>query len=262
MNSPADFLARLADRHLGTASAIQPRLPSLFEAEQGQMEAAMPAAPGPVRQVPPSVAPSERRPAPEPEPVPAQVTKPAASRDAAMEPQVQAAAAPVRHNDAAMAPRPALTIQFQPPAPAGVAAPAPSGRAAAVPMDERVRPASQPVAAQSAAAPSAPLTRQLAGMPTRQQPTLPAGVLNPAPAVEGLLPQWAPMPGPQAPRRARSAAAAEPRPVVAQAPEVHISIGRFEVRAESAAPAPDRNPPRRAAPMSLDDYFKRNGAGS
>lgn len=64
------------------------------------------------------------------------------------------------------------------------------------------------------------------------------------------------------PKRARKVNVPAPQPAALREPDVHITIGRLEVRAPAApSPAPARRPA--AVPMSLDQYLnRRNGQDS
>jgi len=63
-------------------------------------------------------------------------------------------------------------------------------------------------------------------------------------------------------RRRRSEPAAPRQQVAREAPPVRVTIGRIEVRAVTpAAPAPQRRPPRRPPPLSLDDYLEQRQSG-
>jgi hypothetical protein len=50
-------------------------------------------------------------------------------------------------------------------------------------------------------------------------------------------------------------------PDVPREPDVHVTIGRIEVRA-MPEPKPTRTEPRKGAPLSLDDYLKGRREGA
>ncbi|TGX52352.1 hypothetical protein E5A73_16290 [Sphingomonas gei] len=133
---------------------------------------------------------------------------------------------------------------------------------AVVPRPARHDPAAP---AKAGALPSAPeLPRD---PPRRQQPRGAAPVTREAMAAASPPPAAAPV-APDAPPPSAAAPVLTvpqvmpPEPVVQpQLPDVHISIGRVEVRAAGAPPAPPpREAGRKAEPLSLDAYLnRRNG---
>ena len=261
----SDFLGNLLDRTLGETPSIQRYRPSLFEpvAEPVPQAAETPAA------LPPRREPDAPLPAPPRAPAFAAMDPPLPPRPAAIFTEAPAAE-PLR-----AAPSPPLaaphiithhhetrierltqrvdTIVERTPAgsstPLLVPAPPPS---AAVPV--------------SSTAPSLPTA------PTA--PSVMAG-LDPATHPAPVKPQAAPVPQPQAPRRAppqpqtpaitRVSLAPSPQPQAAPptpAP-IEITIGRLEIRATQSTPAAPR--PRtspRGPALGLDAYLRQRGGGT
>jgi hypothetical protein len=269
------FWRHLAERSLGHAEAVRPRLTGRFEPPPGvqrpveetlEVEAARPAAaqpePAPRREPAtparaqvPATAPAEES-AARPQPPSAEggphPALPAEQYGERVEPVVRPApVAPV----AEPGPRPALRHEDDrlleaKPRPAATQAPAvrtepPDTRPAAEP----VAPASQrepvsepPQAARSAAIQPVIRPVERAAPATPERTERPAGEQAPA------------APGP----RVDQPAAGTPPSI----PSVQVSIGRVEVRAVFAPPAP---PPARGRPapvMSLDEYLKSRDGGS
>lgn len=249
MSTRADFLDRLLVRQQVTAGAIEPRLPSLFEAGQGPAPAAMPAGPEPEDSAGPPKAARAHRHAAAPAAEINQPTNPPKPAIPELRPQRTNAAAPAQ---ATAQPLTAPSLTSMVPRYAKVRPPEESVAAGTGPV-------SNPVATETMSKRPSLSPLPAAVTPFRTDGTLPAGVLNAKPALERLLPpKENPSPAP-APHRSMRDAAGDTGGATQQPPDVHISIGRFEVRAEAAPRAPGREPARRPAAMSLDDYFKRNG---
>jgi hypothetical protein len=269
----SDILAMLVQRERGLAQALAPRLPSRFEsgaepvppvdapAAAANASAPTVAGSGPVPPSPPS---HGRQSAPMAAPAPiappraaiathsfAPSTQAPTGHAAPMPPReragpVQPAVAIVHHTVVQAAPAAAPAVSPAP-APAAAAAPAPRRAPDPVPLRAGAAPASArapaPAPSMPAAAVPAPVrvSVALSSTPAAARGAQPAQALGPPPAA--LL---------QAPRSAPSAA---PDPV----PAIHVSIGRVEVRAVSAASQTARGP-RQPEPTSLETYLgRRNG---
>jgi len=236
----SDFLTRLAERQLGAAGGVAPRLPSRFAAPvPPEIE---PDSPSPVRS-----APTER----------------------AQQPHVVLRATDVEapsklppHGDAdppaATAPRPPrapTAVTHEPPRPA-------EHRDAEVecPLPQTVVTASQTTPGQQAVdhAALAPIV-----VIDRQTPPAPKGS-DASSAVRAASPVLPPILVPQSPLVPRRGAAPrlEVPPPTSTSPVVNVTIGRVEVRAV-VAPPPARERRKPAAPkaLSLEEYLdRRHGA--
>lgn len=94
--------------------------------------------------------------------------------------------------------------------------------------------------------PAQPLPRRDdAAAPVDRRPDVAAPM--PAPPASGIL---------QVPVAARIAAGPPPARAHRAEPEIHVTIGRVEVRAEAAPPADAARPARPSPVMSLDDYLR------
>jgi len=65
----------------------------------------------------------------------------------------------------------------------------------------------------------------------------------------------------QAGRRSPQAQAANP-PAINAEPEIHVSIGRIEVRAVNETPTARKTPPQSSAVMGLDEYLRQKTKGA
>lgn len=224
----SDFLARLAQRALGAAPLVRPRLPGLFSPLD---EEAAPASE--------ALAVDSREPSPVPAPAP--LSRAVEARD---EMAAAAGTPPVRAPAPAVAPEQAK--DFLPAHPSAPQATRPSrdegGPAAPEsPAPERWVPAESSASRILLLEKAAPRT-QLANSP------LPLV----RPRREASPKEGAPGPG--------GIAYVERGP--AQAPAVHITIGRVEVRANIAAPPAARPRPEHKPALSLREYLKRGGGKS
>jgi hypothetical protein len=233
----SDHLTRLAARALGRGDAVQPRLPSLFEAASPALDAhvaseAPPEDPGTLRAARPWTA--ER-------PVP----RWPGIDDRSAQPGDRRATPPGDHRAA-----PAGDAL-----PSGDAAP-PSGTAAASGRD---RDASRARDARGGAAPED--GRPSERTDERRSPADPP----PDPAQPVAPPRNRPDASPEArgaaPERSLRPAVVVERPARENAPSVRITIGRVEVRA-AAAPPPRPAPARPRGPrLSLDEYVRLRDEG-
>lgn len=227
-----DFLTRLAQRSIGAAPLIAPRLPSLFASDDGA--APVNAANTDITQHTPRAA------APATAPMPAAgarrtdpvVTELHTSIDAPQRsPAPEASPAP------ATAPQTARTPPHIEPIP--LVKPSQPDMQAAQP------PAA--IAPRTEVSPTPHVTQLVQQTATAQQPWQP------------LLPQRAAQPAAAFPALADAAANNN---ATASAPTVNITIGRVEVRANVAAPQPAPRPRPTSVPaLSLSDFLKR-GAGA
>jgi hypothetical protein len=223
----SDFLTRLALRSLGEAPAVRPRLPGLFAPLNEEPTPASAAVVADVHEPPPALAPApffRAREARE-ETAGAKTADPVGSR---------APAAAERPGDS----MPARKSERQAAQPSGD-----DGEAAAL---ERRAPNGLVPARQSAEpGPSRVLLVEKVA-PQEQLPASPLPVAQPRQ------------------RASAQESTVDPASLVyldrepAQAPAVHITIGRIEVRA-SIAPPPARTRPDHMPALSLRDYLKRGG---
>jgi hypothetical protein len=86
----------------------------------------------------------------------------------------------------------------------------------------------------------------------------PALAVPPAPVVR-IFPATSPQtaPPPRDPMQAREQSAT----IAAAPPRVQVTIGRLEIRAATAQPAPPRRQAKPTPAMSLDDYLTDRGKG-
>ena len=247
----SDFLARLAARAIGDEATLAPRLPSLFEPSAHT-----------------SILPLIRE---DTTATARHVTVPADDTPPVADPRHPPRATSPRPIDAS---RPALIEQPPTRVPPPAVTPVPDR---ATPVTVRaVSPATLPMTAVAAAPPRVPPPEpvthagplQASPVQPRQARTVPPRPETTPPAIGTLLPP-APVfanarvaPAHEQTEHAAAvrprAASATQRAVAASEPVVHVSIGRIEVRATPAAPAPPRrrDEPR---PASLDDYLRQRG---
>lgn len=223
------YLARLAARAGGAPAAAEPRLPSRFEPVDGSTDAASPA---PVATPPGAPPPAALRDVERPADTPASVRRTDLAR--AEGDRMTAAPADRRDHgrDAPRAESAAVTLAPTPTALEASAAVQPGGPAVAHPPTPALSPAAPRVA---------------------HPPTLP--ISPAAPRVEATPPRRARPPAVTAPavgtseRGEASVPSSEPD-------VVHVTIGRIEVRATVAPPAPARGArPARDPERSLHDYL-------
>lgn len=261
------ILDTLVLRERGQAGALAPRLPALFESTPVIDELPMPversAVPAQAAAVPV---------APQPQRTPASHAGPAeAPRPVTVSSPLPSAPQPVRITGTSAAPPAA-------PSPQPVTVHTVEARTLPVVRVEREtlrelaarpavpsRPRQQPGAVRQAVVP--PALAPQAVQPVRTQ-AAPAPI---APVRPSIAARVVPAHSPQAERaqpvqprqRAMPQPAAAPQPMVPlQAPDVHITIGRVEVRA-SSAPARPARAASGPAPVSLDQYLsQRNKQGT
>lgn len=243
----SDFLDRVAARAGDGATALAPRLPSLFEPLQRAPLMAVAetteAAPEPRRANAHSETTEQRADPPAPRPRAAATAEPSQASPSLRAADASPAVSSTKPPQATPALEKAVVATHQSePAPAAALRPSP-----------RVMPASPP--------PSPILPRALRRAPE------PTSVATATPATGSLLPPATPVfATPPMAASARAAAGAARRAstttsspaAAAPEPVVHVSIGRIEVRAAPTptAPARRRDGPQ---PASLDDYLRQRG---
>lgn len=79
--------------------------------------------------------------------------------------------------------------------------------------------------------------------------------------VQASLQQPAPHPSPRQAAESRSTRARLPHETAPQAPTIHVTIGRIEIRAVAAATRPPLAPQPAAPRLSLEAYLRSRGAG-
>lgn len=250
-------LQRLATRVLAAPGAVRPRLGSRFEGFSGSAgrDAAEPD-PGPTPPapdaVPPAVGPGlaqVRRPSD------ASVSTPASAQvsgDRWARPEGQAAPVPllpaaVEGTDSA----PAADMRAAP-GRSLMPSPVADGMDDRPPGEFRAEPA-RPVGSPPPAAAKHPRDRPLEApqAPSRDR-LLPADEARAATARRPEAPLLSPRPPDAASHAAFAPTVAAPPP---EAPDIQVSIGRIEIRADHAAVRPPRRAPPRPSLMSLEDYL-------
>lgn len=258
----------LVQRERGQADALAPRLPALFESAPVSDELPMPVERGAVAKQA-AAAPVQPQPPRQP------------SNDV---PQAQAAAPATMLSAPPLAPQPAR-VNSTPAVPPAAPSPQPATL-------HTIETRTLPVVRVERETVSVPLARPTVPLqPMQQSSAVQHPALPPFPAPQATQPvrtQAAPVPiaparqpidvrvvpahAPQAQRtqpvqvrqRAMPQPAAAAQPMApAQAPDVHITIGRVEVRASGALARPARTASTGPAPVSLDQYLsQRNKQGT
>lgn len=225
----SDFLTRLAQRSLGEAPAVRPRLPGLFAPLN---EEATPASEAVVVDLH--------------EPLPALAPAPLSRAPKAREETADATGT----------------------GPARAPAPAVAGERAgnAVPARKSEAQATQPSGDEGEAAASERSAREplVRARPSAESGSSPVLLVEKA-APREQLPASPPVAQTRQRARAKESTADSAGQYLdrepAQAPAVHITIGRVEVRASIAAPPPPVRPrPEHKPALSLADYLRRGGA--
>ncbi|CAG0951049.1 hypothetical protein BURK2_00200 [Burkholderiales bacterium] len=239
----SDFLTRLAQRSIGAAPLIAPRLPSLFAPDE-PAPAAINTEVQPVADVAHITAAASLPMKPH---VAGSIRADTAEQHVVVSPQRHStpetkktapAAAPIEHTLPRVEQAPAPLVEASRANPQLAQAPAPAARAAVLAASD----GAEPLPARPATEPSghAPVA------PQAWQPLLPQRAAQPATT-------FAVAPDTSTTQRAATAPAA---------PTVNITIGRVEVRANVAAPQPAARPRTASKPaLSLGDYLK-HGAGA
>lgn len=272
-----DHFTRLIASHRGAAPAVTPRLPSRFEpdtpwhGELGDLSAsAQPlagepaprpgAGPRPADPLPQANSPVSGSPHPADDrvrPGPAQARASREPADASLAPRARAPDPRQLRLPALDASEPAASPS-PPPSVARSEPPAPRPRDASNSLPVGVEDASARTVRRPLATPAVPVTVL--------RPVLPPEPASPEPATPRSA---APPPVPPAPPRKErpepasvaSPPTARPRldaapPEAAPGPEIHVTIGRLEIR--PAAPRPSAAPARgRSAPDPLEEYLRR-----
>jgi len=263
----SDYLFHLAARSLDSTQSVQPRLASRFESASRAAGAAV--------DWPMNIA-SEVTDVGAPQDVPVE----SRARPVAPQETWPSAHAPVRPSDALDSRRPAETASNTPGQPARLARRKLPDQLAS----PRERPAAQTDAMDGPAArppglgrrphawegtgprPIQPATREAAPHNVPDPIEIPRAARlwdTPAPATSNLASNVAPFSAAILARPQVKPVARAPKELVeTPAPQVHVTIGRIEVRAAPPPPQPAR-PARASSPvMSLDEYLKqRRGAG-
>jgi len=275
--SGPDFLSLIAAKAVGAAPLVEPRLPARFEARREgagevpriwedpvevavDVDVARPASPP--RRPPVETLANDMRPVAPEAADPGNDAQPPRARGA--ETPAPPAAAPRRSAPAQAQPAASARVQ----APPAVAAPSPPLLVPPAEAKATYR-SEKPVADRPAFQPAVPAVR------VQDRVSRPAAEAVASDAAAQPAPFEAPVPASQVRERARdpavSLAELRPRPTRGEhraaersppTPVVNITIGRVEVRATAAAPAPPARPvqPPRTAPQSLADYLKRRDA--
>lgn len=264
MNSILDIHVQ---RERGQAVTLAPRLPSMFESGSNLQETA-PVFEAPVRATPAADAPpapmeAPRRTPPPPieptpelrraaPPVPAPVAVPKATAQTVQ----QSLVPPARHEQ---------PLPVHVPGPQVIRFERETVLAVPAPVRSEPAPVAQPPRRAPAVVPPLPAA----------QPSVAAAIPAPPPVAPRLAVRRASeplaarastsqvLPAPQALRVPASRRESAPPAPIARAPDVHITIGRIEVRATTAAPSRTARDNGAAAPMSLDQYLnQRNRKGN
>jgi len=231
----SDFLTRLAQRSMGAASLIAPRLPSLF---------------APVEESPTSNV--------------AGATVTDAARNAPLAAPPFQSYTTARADPASGEPRAYVYPPQRPTAPEAAIAQAPAARIDNTPprVGSPLLPLLETAQANTQGTTSLLVTTVAPHPAASLQPPM---VLRkqdtPAAAAEPLLPQRTAEPAALRPAWPDSGMGADTG--ASDAPTVHITIGRVEVKANVAAPSTAPRPRMASKPtLSLGDYLKRGGGAS
>ncbi len=244
------------------APALRPRVPALYETPADST------ADFPIEEIAEEAAPASRPRGATASPVPPTTIEPARPEIPAPEPRRAAMPRPVAREDAHSpvptphTPSAAPPIESRPDAPLEtpprlerMAEPAPH-------RTEQVSPPPVPAPIMQAPAPSEVPKQQTQATAANQRivesAASPQRVSQPPPLAPPPLAPPAPLLAPLPPP-VRAPAVAMPRAPEA-APRVQVTIGRLEIRATSAPPAPEKRPAPRQKSMSLDEYLARRGA--
>jgi hypothetical protein len=261
----SDFLAILAERSLGQVPAIRPRLPARFEPEDlrsrapadeatgwaGGMEAGVPAQGSREPAVPPRPAAAS---APHPEfsrPTPSPARGTPSAPDSPARPQVRPVATSEPVPRAIPIPRPLQRDQDEPPPHSPRTTPGASldepllrpRVTSVVPPPVAIR---VPVGALPAA--PAPANTHQAG-PVEEKPAARAALVAVRPSVQ-------PLPAVRSMRESERREPPRLPPAEPQAPVIHVTIGRIEVRASAPQPIQKAQPVSQPPVEKLEDYLR------
>jgi hypothetical protein len=247
----SDFLAILAERSLGQVPAIRPRLPARFEPEDlrsrapadeatgwaGAMEVGVPAQSSrePTVLPRPTAAPAPHLDTSQPAPRPARETPPAPDSAARLPDRPVVAAEPAPR--ATPIPRPLERNEDEP-------LPVQRPRVApAVPLSAVIR-----VPALALPAAPAPANTHQAD-PVEEKPAARAALVAVRPSVQ-------PLPAIRSMRESERREPPRLPPTEPQAPVIHVTIGRIEVRASAPQPSQKAQPVSQPPVEKLEDYLR------
>lgn len=261
-------LQRLAARVLPAPGTVRPRLGSRFDGLSGPGPADTEAGRGPTtaetRPGPAAPTPGEPSAAPAPRSAAPGASRPGVRSERQIAEQHHPRAAHAQLVEPAAPPLPHPTARRRDGvAPAGAPAlDAPSGlpasaAAAAASRSVPVPPAG-PASADMASAAEPPTRRSPEALPRTPSQAAPAAAEADSPAAAAW--REAPLLSPRPPGEAASHPSHDPPARTAAAPataapDIQVSIGRIEIRADRNEPRPARRPPPRPALMSLEDYL-------